>query len=147
MHVARLNRRELVGLLGSTAAWPAAAQVQQRERMLSVGMLLAAYTQADRAGQLQLETFRHGLRALGWTEARNVRLDHRWGDGRADHVKVLARCSAALAWPFTGRAQQKAMPLTILLWCTPVSLRGVAASLTSLKAPFVQPQSTDAKPW
>jgi putative ABC transport system substrate-binding protein len=90
-----ITRRKLITLIGGAAAawagsaWPAAAQAR-RERIFGVGMLLGAYTQTDRAGQIRLETFRRELQGLGWTDARNVRLDHRWGDGRADRAKALA---------------------------------------------------------
>jgi putative ABC transport system substrate-binding protein len=90
-----VTRRELLTLIGAGAAvWPVAARPAtaqaRRERISGVGMLLGAYTQTDRAGQIRLETYRKELQGLGWTEARNVRLDYRFGDGNADRVKVLA---------------------------------------------------------
>jgi putative ABC transport system substrate-binding protein len=56
-----------------------------------VGVLLAAYTESDRAGQVRLETFRKALGDLGWDEKRNIRFDYRWGAGNTgQQVGALA---------------------------------------------------------
>ncbi len=86
-----MRRREFMTLLaGAAAAWPLAARAQQPERMRRVGVLLAAYTQIDRAGQARIDAFRKGLQGLGWTDDRNVRFDYRWGDGSANRWKASA---------------------------------------------------------
>jgi hypothetical protein len=75
-----MRRREFITLLGGVAAaWPLAAWAQQRMRR--VGVLLAAYTEIDRAGQARIAAFRSTLQGLGWSEDRNIRLDYRWGGG------------------------------------------------------------------
>jgi putative ABC transport system substrate-binding protein len=83
-----MRRREFIPLLGGVAAWPIAAPAQQEARR--VAMLLAAYTQSDRAGQARIGAFRNNLQRLGWTDQRNVSFDYRFGDGNPDRVKVLA---------------------------------------------------------
>ena len=85
-----MRRREFLGVLGGSAAWPLAAQAQQPERKRRIGVLLAAYTKADRAGQTRIDAFRKGLQGLGWSDDRNIRYDYRWGDGNADRGKALA---------------------------------------------------------
>jgi putative ABC transport system substrate-binding protein len=86
-----MKRREFITLLGGAAlAWPLAARAQQGERMRRIGVLLAAYTQSDRAGQARIDAFRNRLQGLGWTDQRNVSFDYRFGDGSPGRVKALA---------------------------------------------------------
>src|SRR5262245_46513136 len=59
-----MRRREFVSLLGAIAAWPVDAFAQRSERVRRVGVLLAAYSETDRAGQARIGAF---LKALqGW---------------------------------------------------------------------------------
>jgi len=84
-----MRRREFITLFGgAAAAWPLAARAQQEPRR--VGMLLAAYTRDDRAGQARIEVFRQALQGLGWTGQRNVSLDTRFGDGNTGRIKSMA---------------------------------------------------------
>src|SRR5262245_65610594 len=84
-----MKRREFITLLGgAAAAWPLAARAQQRVRR--VGVLLAAYTETDRAGQARIAAFRSSLQGLGWSEDRNIRLDYRWGGGKPAKARTLA---------------------------------------------------------
>ena len=85
-----MRRREFITLLGGAATWPLTARAQQPERMRRIGVLLAAYTQTDRAGQARIDAFRKGLQGLGWTDDRNSPFDYRWGDGNANRGKALA---------------------------------------------------------
>ena len=86
-----MRRRELITLIGgAAAAWPLAARAQQSERVRRVGILLAAYAETDRAGQVRIAAFRNTLQQLGWTEDRNIRFDYRWSGGNAASAKTLA---------------------------------------------------------
>src|SRR5262245_53550269 len=61
-----MRRRHFITLLGSAAAaWPLAAQAQQRERMRRVGVLLPA-TADDAHYQAWFGAFLQGLEPLGW---------------------------------------------------------------------------------
>src|SRR5215468_4725757 len=64
-----MNRRELITLLGSAAAWPLAARAQQDGRMRRIGVLAP----------------------LGWTEGRNARIDLRWAGGDTNRLRSLAQ--------------------------------------------------------
>ena len=86
-----MRRRDFIGLVGGVAAaWPLAAHAQRSTSLRHVGVLLAAYTENDRAGQARLATFRKSLGDLGWDESRNIRFDYRWGAGNAGQVTSLA---------------------------------------------------------
>jgi putative ABC transport system substrate-binding protein len=56
---------------------PLAAQAQQTAHMRRIGMLMGL-NENDPQAQARVAAFREGLRALGWTEGRNVRIDIRW---------------------------------------------------------------------
>ena len=79
-----MQRREFITLLGGAAvAWPRAAHA---DRMRRVGVL-EARTADDREGQARLAAFLQGLQELGWTDGRNVRIDHRWAAADADEIE------------------------------------------------------------
>ena len=78
-----MRRREFITLLGgAAAAWPLAARAQQSNRPRLVGVLFAMAPD-DPESQLRVKAFEAGLRELGWTEGRNLRLEYRWAPGDA----------------------------------------------------------------
>ena len=95
MQFDRVKRREFVSLLGGAAAgWPLAARAQQIERVRRVGVLMSV---ADgQEGQARLGAFLKALEQLGWTDGRNVRIDHRWGTGDAERARRYAAELVAL---------------------------------------------------
>ena len=73
-----MRRRDFITLLGGAAAiWPLAARAQQPERMRRIGVLLPAAAD-DAEFQARVGAFQQGLALLGWTVARNLRIDIRW---------------------------------------------------------------------
>jgi putative ABC transport system substrate-binding protein len=88
----QLKRRELLALVAGTAAWPLGARGQQRERMRRVGILMNLASQ-DPEGKARVEAFLGALGELGWTDARNVKIDTCWGAGDAGQFR---RCAAEL---------------------------------------------------
>jgi putative ABC transport system substrate-binding protein len=85
-----VKRRHFIKLLGSAAAWPLAARAQQAGRVRRVGVLVAAYTQHDREGQVRIGALIDTLQRLGWADGRNLRIDYRWAAGDADRGKNFA---------------------------------------------------------
>src|SRR5947209_17889745 len=94
---ADMRRRELVGVIGGTAAlWPLLARAQQPDRMRRIGVLMSV-AENDPEGQARMAAFLHGLQQLGLTNGRNVRIETRWAAGNADDVRKYAAAIVALA--------------------------------------------------
>ena len=80
-----MRRRDFISLLGAAAvAGPLSAHAQQPERRIGVLMVFAA---DDPEAQARLAAFVEGLRQLGWTDGRNVKIDIRWSVGDADRSR------------------------------------------------------------
>jgi putative ABC transport system substrate-binding protein len=83
------SRREFITLLGGTAAWPIAVRAQQGDRMRRIAFL-HPYAENDPEVLARVVAFRQGLEALGWTENRNIRIDHRYSGGDLDQIQAYA---------------------------------------------------------
>src|SRR5579864_4015582 len=91
----RMQRREFITLLGSTAAvWPLAAHTQQNERKRRVGVLMGLA--GDAQAQDRIAAFEQGLQQLGWTDGRNLQIDYRRGAGGTDNTRRYAAELVAL---------------------------------------------------
>ena len=92
-----MKRREFITLLGgAAAAWSLAAHAQQPDRMRRIGVLMNLAAD-DAEGQARLAAFVQALQGLGWSDGRNLRIDHRWAAGDTDRFHRYAEELLALA--------------------------------------------------
>jgi putative ABC transport system substrate-binding protein len=132
-----VKRRVFITLLGGAAAWPLAARAQQGERMRRVAFL-HPYTENDPEVLARVVAFRQGLEALGWTENRNIRIEHRYSGGDLGQIQAyateLARSAPDLivgsGTPITAALKQAtdAIPIVFSVVNDPVG-QGFVASL------------------
>jgi putative tryptophan/tyrosine transport system substrate-binding protein len=80
-----------VALLLIAAALPSGAEAQPAEKAARVGYLTSHSPDTFRA-----DVLRRGLRELGWVEGRNLIIDYRSADGKADRIPSLAAELVAL---------------------------------------------------
>jgi len=85
-----IRRRRFIATLSSTAlAWPLAVRAQQKKRLRRIGVLMAL-SPDDPEAQLRAKAFETGLRDLGWTQERNLRIEYRWAPTDPNRLRVLA---------------------------------------------------------
>src|SRR6266480_2024551 len=122
-----MRRREFLRVLGGAAmGWPLAVRAQQRERVRRIGVL-TPFAADDTEGHGRLTAFVQGLQQLGWTVGQNVRIDYRWGDGKADTMRKYAAELVALA-PDVILASSSAavVPLLEATRTIPIVFAGIA---------------------
>jgi putative ABC transport system substrate-binding protein len=79
-----MQRREFITLLGAAAAaWPLAARGQQAERIRRIGVIANEEWPP-------LEGLRQGLRELGYVDGKNIRIEYRFAEGRAERYSAFA---------------------------------------------------------
>ena len=126
------SRRAFLGTLaGGLLAAPLAVEAQPADRVWRVGFL-------NVVASPMMDEFRQGLRDLGYVEGRNVLIEHRHADGKADRLPELAAelvrlkpdVIVAQSSPAAQAAHRatKTIPLVLINVGDPVGL-GLAASL------------------
>jgi putative tryptophan/tyrosine transport system substrate-binding protein len=85
-----VRRRDFLGLVSGTAAWPLGARAQLSKRVRLVGVL-TGFSAAEMRRPMM--SFRQKLKELGWTEGSKIRIDLRTKDG---DYKRLAEDARAL---------------------------------------------------
>jgi putative tryptophan/tyrosine transport system substrate-binding protein len=85
----RMRRRDFIAGTASAAAWPLAARAQPRERVPRIAMWMSPPDYHE--GERRASAFRERLKALGWTDGRNMRADYREGVGDIDRNRAIAK--------------------------------------------------------
>jgi putative ABC transport system substrate-binding protein len=93
-----MRRREFITLIGGAAlvsptSWLRAAQEAGQSKRIGVLMPLA---ETDPIAQARLAAFLQALAALGWVEARNLRIEYRWAERDTGRLRAHAVELAAL---------------------------------------------------
>jgi putative ABC transport system substrate-binding protein len=122
-----MRRRQLIALLGGTAAWPLVARAQQAGKVWRIGVLLVSPATKPDAARIW-NAFIEGLREHGYFEDQNVIIERRYSEGRADRWAELANELVALKVDL------------ILAGTTPAAL---AARNASNSIPIVLPGAID----
>jgi putative ABC transport system substrate-binding protein len=78
-----MRRRDFIALAGGAVAWPLPVKAAEPDRTRRVGMLT---TNNDP----DIKAFQQELERRGWSEGRNIHIDHRVAPG-ATQVQMLAR--------------------------------------------------------
>jgi putative tryptophan/tyrosine transport system substrate-binding protein len=88
-----MRRRKFISLLGgAVAVWPLVAYAQQAA-MPVIGVMSP---QSAATAARNIAAFRNGLRDLGYTEGRNVRIEYRFAEGVAERFPALIADLVAL---------------------------------------------------
>lgn len=86
-----IDRRAFIVMVSLTlVAAPSAAHAQPAEKAVRIGYLSIGGAGTSAVYARPLEAFRQRLRELGWVEGRNLVIEYRFADGRAERLPGLA---------------------------------------------------------
>jgi putative ABC transport system substrate-binding protein len=136
MRLGYLRRREFLAASGGVAlAWPLAVRAQQIKTPV-VGILRPL---PPTAFPETLNAFKNGLSELGFSEGRNLIIEHRWSAGHYEQLPALAAelTQRPVSLIFTGggavstlaaKASTKAIPIVFVVGDDPIR-GGIVTSL------------------
>jgi ABC-type uncharacterized transport system substrate-binding protein len=82
-----MRRREFITVLGGAVAWPLAARAQQAGSTIRVGLLWPGDAPPVSP---RMESFRQGLRALGFVDGQNIAIELRYAQRGPQQLPELA---------------------------------------------------------
>jgi putative ABC transport system substrate-binding protein len=83
-----IGRREFISVLGGAVfVWPLAARAQQAEKVAKIGVL---YPGGSPPASPRMESFRKGLRQLGYVEGQNIAIELRYAQKGLQQLPDLA---------------------------------------------------------
>jgi len=81
----QVQRRRFLNIAGALLAAPLVAEAQPRGRVARIGLVVAGTVAANQL----VESFRDGLRKLGWIEGQNIIIEIRYAMGDTQLLPVL----------------------------------------------------------
>src|SRR5262245_21056942 len=116
---ATMRRRDFLGAVVGSAAWPIAARAPQPSKLRTIGYLGSGTTVAQSPW---VAVFVQRLHQLGWIEGRTVAIEVRWAEGRneraaeiaADFVRMKVDAIVTSGTPTTLAAKQAAASVPIV---------------------------------
>jgi putative ABC transport system substrate-binding protein len=130
-----MRRREFITLIGGSVALPLAARAQQ-PTMPVIGYL--NYGSPTSENPSRLTGLRRGLNETGYVEGRNLVIEYRWAENRADRLPALAAdlvqlrvaviVAAGVLPALTAKAATTSIPIVFSVGVDAVQL-GLVASL------------------
>ena len=83
-----MRRRDFIKVIGgATAAWPLAVRAQQAGGAAKIGLLWPGDAPPVSP---RMESFRQGLRALGFVDGQNIAIELRYAQGGPQQLPELA---------------------------------------------------------
>jgi putative ABC transport system substrate-binding protein len=130
-----MRRRELISLLGATAAWPLTARAQ----LAALPLVAFINSGTADAQTTRLAAFRKGMSEAGYVESQNVTVEYHWMNGHYEGLPALLddlvrRRVAVIATPgsnpaaLAAKAATASIPIVFGVAEDPVAL-GLVASL------------------
>jgi putative ABC transport system substrate-binding protein len=94
VETSKVRRRELIALLGATAAaLPFAARAQRGERLRRIGMLMS-FPASDPEAPIRVAALLLRLQELGWTDRHNFRIDYRLAENDIEQQEAATQLAA-----------------------------------------------------
>jgi putative ABC transport system substrate-binding protein len=133
-----IARRKLLAALAGAATWPLVARAQQATGVRRIAFL-HPYVENDPEVLARVIAFREGLEVLGWTENRNIRIEHQYSGGDLSRIQAYAQelvrsapdLIVASGTPITAALKQatNTIPIVFNVVNDPVG-QGLVASLS-----------------
>jgi putative ABC transport system substrate-binding protein len=140
MHIARLNRREVMALVGGATVGGVVSPLVARGQPPAVPVVGWLNSESPSGGYAPYAgSFRQGLSELGFVEGRNLAIEYRWAEGHNDRLQALAAdlvrrpvaviAAAGTAATLAAKGATTTVPIVFSTAADPVA-EGLVASLS-----------------